>query len=95
MNKIILIFLEDSDFCQKVEKILLKKIKKFLIKKRKKGFQIRIFSTKNETEIKKWLIKCSLDEVISNAKPFNSTDTIIDENIEIFSFFDFSKVFEQ
>ncbi len=95
MNKIILIFLEDCDFYKKIRKNLLKEVKIFLKNKKNEGFQIRIHSTKNKSFIKKWLIKYSLNNIILNATPFNSKETVIDENIEIFSFFDFSKIFKQ
>ena len=94
MNKIILIFIENDDFEKEIDKRYLKKIKNFIYRKIKKRYEVRIFSNKNLKTIKKWIKKNALEKIITNPNPFNSAKTKIDENMEIYTLNNFSKIFK-
>ena len=94
MNKIILIFIENDDFAKEIDKRYLKKIKNFIYRKIKKRYEVRIFSNKNLKTIKKWIKKNALEKIITNPNPFNSAKTKIDENMEIYTLNNFSKIFK-
>lgn len=94
MNKIILIFIENDDFEKEIDKRYLKKIKNFTYRKIKKRYEVRIFSNKNLKTIKKWIKENALEKIITNPNPFNSAKTKIDENMEIYTLNNFSKIFK-
>ncbi len=94
MNKIILIFIENDDFEKEIDKRYLKKIKNFIYRKIKKRYEVRIFSNKNLKTIKKWIKENALEKIITNPNPFNSAKTKIDENMEIYTLNNFSKIFK-
>ncbi len=94
MNKIILIFIENDDFEKEIDKRYLKKIKNFIYRKIKKRYEVRIFSNKNLKTKKKWIKENALEKIITNPNPFNSAKTKIDENMEIYTLNNFSKIFK-
>ena len=94
MSKIILIFIENDDFEKEIDKRYLKKIKNFIYRKIKKRYEVRIFSNKNLKTIKKWIKENALEKIITNPNPFNSAKTKIDENMEIYTLNNLSKIFK-
>ena len=44
--------------------------------------------------IKKWIKENALKKIITNPNPFNSAKTKIDENMEIYTLNNFSKIFK-
>ena len=94
MNKIILIFLENDDCDKEIDQKEFIRIKKFLRQRVKRGFEIRVFSDKNESIIKKWIEENAMEDIITNPNPFNSVETKIDENTLLYTVNDFSKIFQ-
>lgn len=89
-----MIFIEIDDFEKEIDKRYLKKIKNFIYRKIKKRYEVRIFSNKNLKTIKKWIKENALEKIITNPNPFNSAKTKIDENMEIYTLNNFSKIFK-